>query len=226
MLRERLREILLGAPAGPALLHAPEPRLPAVGPQAGWERRSHGLDQFFGGLAGDSGLAILDLGEVNQAKVSFITALGHRMYSEDFLHALDASFGEDSIEAQANPQRVREFLDQALRFPRTHFDGVLAWDALQYLARPLLVAVVARLHAILRPGGLLLSLFHSDEKAESAPRYGFRIGDSRTLLLRPLGQRRTPQPFNNRAIERLFQEFASVKFFLTRDRLREVIVRR
>jgi len=34
------------------------------------------------------------------------------------------------------------------------------------------------------------------------------------------------QYFNNRSIERAFQAAASVKFFLTRDNLREVIVRR
>jgi hypothetical protein len=39
-------------------------------------------------------------------------------------------------------------------------------------------------------------------------------------------QRRPAQVFNNRSLEKLFQDFQSVKFFLTRDRLREVIVRR
>jgi hypothetical protein len=40
------------------------------------------------------------------------------------------------------------------------------------------------------------------------------------------GQRKPAQIFNNRSLERLFQDFQSVKFFLTRDHLREVIVRR
>jgi hypothetical protein len=39
-------------------------------------------------------------------------------------------------------------------------------------------------------------------------------------------QRRPAQIFNNRSLEKLFQDFQSVKFFLTRDRLREVIVKR
>jgi hypothetical protein len=38
--------------------------------------------------------------------------------------------------------------------------------------------------------------------------------------------RRPAQLFNNRAIEKLFREAQSLKFFLTRDHLREVIVRR
>ena len=42
----------------------------------------------------------------------------------------------------------------------------------------------------------------------------------------PRGQRRPAQIFNNRSLEKLFQKYHSVKFFLTRDHLREVIVRR
>jgi hypothetical protein len=44
--------------------------------------------------------------------------------------------------------------------------------------------------------------------------------------LTPRGQRKPAQYFNNRSLEKLFQKFHSVKFFLTRDHLREVIVRR
>ena len=42
----------------------------------------------------------------------------------------------------------------------------------------------------------------------------------------PREERRPVQYFNNRHLEKIFQEFASVKFFLTRDNLREVIVKR
>jgi hypothetical protein len=39
------------------------------------------------------------------------------------------------------------------------------------------------------------------------------------------GSRRPAQLFNNRNVEKLFARSESVKFFLTRDRLREVVVR-
>jgi hypothetical protein len=38
--------------------------------------------------------------------------------------------------------------------------------------------------------------------------------------------RTLPNTFNNRSLERLFEEFDSIKFFLTRDSIREVIVSR
>ena len=104
-------------------------------------------------------------------------------------------------------------------------DGVLAWDVLEHLAPALLMAVVERLHKIVRPGSYLLAFFHSDDKLESVPHYAFRIQDVKTLQLSEHGSRRPAQLFNNRNVEKLFARSESVKFFLTRDRLREVVVR-
>ena len=58
------------------------------------------------------------------------------------------------------------------------------------------------------------------------PVYSYRIVDSKIISLSPRGERKPAQFFNNRSLEKLFQEFESVKFFLTRDHLREVIVKR
>jgi len=51
-------------------------------------RTSRGLEEFFNYIRGQSGLRILDLGSANQQNVTFITNLGHRLYSEDFLRIL------------------------------------------------------------------------------------------------------------------------------------------
>jgi SAM-dependent methyltransferase len=232
LLKERLREIIFGG-NGSHNLDFAQPHLPeangysnghAAPAVEGWERHSHGLEQFFAGLGGEAGLSILDMGEINQTRVSFITDLGHRMYSEDFLRAMDGFFGEHP-DAGSDPRRVEAFLAYTLTFPPGKFDGVLVWDTLEYLSRPMLAAVIERLHRILRPRGCLLALFHTDEKSASVPLYSFRIADARTLILRPKGRRRPAQSFNNRSIEKLFHDFHSVKFFLTRDQLREVIAR-
>ena len=95
-----------------------------------------------------------------------------------------------------------------------------------HLSGPLLETVVRRLHHMLRPGAYLLALFHSEERAETIPTYSYRIQDRKTITLAPRGRRRPAQFFNNRSLEKLFSDFESVKFFLTRDHLREVIVRR
>jgi hypothetical protein len=191
-------------------------------------RNSHGLDQFFASIRERSGLSILDLAGASQSNITFITQLGHRLYSDDIMRTLSTSFGagDDFLLRQAEPQRAEYFLKQSLDFLDGTFDGALVWDTLQYLAPPLLQLTVDRLYRILRPGAYLLSFFSADEKARVIPVNSYRIQDSKTLQLAPRGETRPAQFFNNRAIERLFQNFDSVKFFLTRDNQREVIARR
>jgi hypothetical protein len=190
-------------------------------------RHSHGLDQFCASLEERPGLSVLDLAGASQATVSFLTSYGHRLYSDDFLHQLDLCFGEgDFYENQTNPLKVATFLETAVNYPELNFDGVLVWDTLQFLSAPLLQTVVARLRGSMRPGACMFALFHAEERVETIPTYSYRISDHRQINLAARGQRRPAQFFNNRSLEKLFQDFGSVKFFLTRDHLREVIVRR
>jgi SAM-dependent methyltransferase len=190
-------------------------------------RHSHGLDQFCSSLEERPGLSILDLAGASQQTISFLINYGHRLYSDDFVHQLDQAFGEgDFYENQSNPLKSGKFLDASLNFEPGVFDGALVWDTLQFLNAPLLEAVVKKLHRVLRPGASLLAFFHAEERAETIPTYSYRISDHRTILLVPRGRRKPAQFFNNRSLEKLFHEFESVKFFLTRDHLREVIVRR
>jgi hypothetical protein len=100
------------------------------------------------------------------------------------------------------------------------------WDALQFLASPLVQTVVNRLHRVLRPGSSLLAMFHTEERIGALATYAYRIQDHRTVQMAAPAQRKPAQIFSNRSLEKMFQDFHSVKFFLTRDRLREVIVRR
>jgi SAM-dependent methyltransferase len=231
LLKERLKSILRGsrspAGGGPPPPDPPRSRfLARAGPkQTSRTRLSRGLDQFFGYFRDQSGLALLDLGGTFQDNINFITSLGHKFYSEDFLRIHQETFGADPAD-QANPGRIEYFLRQSLNYPDQQFDGVLGWDVLEYLAPALLTATVDRLERILKPGGYMLAFFHSADRPGAVPCYSFRIQDCATLLVAEHGQRERNQLFNNRKLEKLFHNFASVKFFLTREHLREVIVRK
>lgn len=194
-------------------------------PESVSTRQSRGLEEFFGHIRDQSGLNILDMGGASQENVSFITSLGHRLYSEDFLHILSETFGPEDIAEQSNSRQIDYFLRQALDYPDGQFDGVLLWDVLEYLSPVLLPAVVDRLRRIVRPKGYMLAFFHSDYKSDTVPYYTFRIQDLNSLQVAGYGMRRPTQLFNNRGLEKLFGQFESVKFFLTRERLREVIVK-
>ena len=198
------------------------------GPAAPQTRSSHGLEQFFSSIQGEENLSILDCAGASQANISFITALGHRIYSNDIVQAMEEVFGRegDFLANQADPQRAATFLRETMSFDDQSFDGALIWDTLQFLAPPLLDQTVDHLSRVLRPRASLLAFFHADEKLGSAPLYSYRITGPKTMSLTPRGVVRPTQYFNNRTLEKLFQKFQSVKFFLTRDHLREVIVRR
>ena len=188
-------------------------------------RTSRGLEEFFAEIRGQSGLTILDFGPATQQNVSFITNLGHRLYAEDFLKVLHETFGTKDTVDQSNPGRIEYFLKQAMDYPDGHFDGVLIWDVLEYLEPPLLAAVVERLRRIVREKSLMLAFFHSDDKRASVPYYTFRIQELNLLQVTQEGQRKPARLFNNRDLEKLFGAFNTVKFFLTREQLREVIVK-
>jgi 2-polyprenyl-3-methyl-5-hydroxy-6-metoxy-1,4-benzoquinol methylase len=212
-----------GGPTPPSRLRFP-PR-DTKGAETVTTRQSRGLREFFDYIRDQSGLTILDLGGATQQNVNFITNLGHRLYSEDFLQILHETFGMEDTVDQSNPGRIEYFLRQALDYPEAHFDGVLIWDVLEYLAPALLTAVVERLVKIVRPKSYMLAFFHPDGKVETVPFYTFRIQEVNSLQIAERGARRPAQLFNNRSLEKLFGKFDSVKFFLTRERLREVIVK-
>ncbi|MEO8593379.1 MAG: methyltransferase domain-containing protein [Candidatus Solibacter sp.] len=188
-------------------------------------RPSRGLEEFFVQIRDTSGLTMLDLGGANQKNLSFIMDLGHRLCSEDFVRILNEAFGAEDGGDQTNPGRIDYFLKQTLDYPQGHFDGVLIWDVLEYLHPVLLNAVVERLHYIVRPKAYMLAFFHSDDKLEMVPNYTFRIQQVNELEVTLHGMHTPAQLYNNRSLEKLFSRFESVKFFLTRDRLREIIIK-
>ena len=226
MFRDRLRAILRSQPGSPESSPVSERNALASAldrpPKASdfVPRHSNGLEQFFSYIKGESGLNILDLAGANQSNVSYITNLGHKIYSEDFLRSL--RFASNGT---GQPQ-LETFLGQNLNHEEASFDGVLVWDVLEYLNPTLLTATIERLFRITKPGSYLLAVFQAQDKADTVPQYSFRIQDSKTLLVADRGRHKPEQVFNNRSLEKLFQEFQSLKFFLARDKLREVIVRR
>lgn len=221
MLKDRWRT----EPGSPLLYPQGRGAASALQPQT---RASHGLEQFFSSIQDQENLSLLDFAGASQANISFITALGHRIYSNDIVRTLEEAFGkgDEFVANQSDPLRAAAFLRESLDFPENSFDGALVWDTLQFLAPPLLQDTVDRMFQIMRPQSYLLAFFHAEEKADTIPLYSYRIVEPKVLSLTPRGQRKAAQYFNNRSLEKLFQKFNSVKFFLTRDHLREVLVRR
>ncbi len=216
-------------PARPAMPPRPPPEsTEVVAPRpAPVPRSSPALRQFVSSLDTSRDLRLLDLGGANSANIAFMTNLGTRLYSEDFFATLEDCFGDgDFYENQRDPGRVDSFLIQTFSEQRGPFDGALVWDCLQFLRPSLLERTIDHLHRVLEPGAHILAYFYADARAGVTPQFQFKIHDQHSLLIENRGEMPPGQTFSNRNIERLFEDFSSVKFFLSRDNIREVLVRR
>jgi hypothetical protein len=190
-------------------------------------RQSSALEQFFQAFHGQAGLTVLDLGVSNQETTDFFNVLGHRLRYDNFVQSIDESFGGGDLYVnQEDEERIEAFQAKVLNFEENSIDGVLVWDSLQYLSPALLEGAVSQMHSILHKGGQLLTIFHSDEKLVQIPSYSYRIQARNRVRLVSRTDRKPAQFFTTRSLEKVFRNFDQVKFFLTQDSLREVIVRK
>lgn len=187
-------------------------------------RRSTGFQEFIRGIAKTEGQRILDLGPTSPSNISFITGLGHRAYNEDVLLASHDPAMITTDKDGVKSIDVPRFLSENLAHERELFDAVLFWDVPDYLDESLVKPVIERIHKVTKPGGLLLGFFHTRDAGPNAPYYRYHIADKDTLELQRGPQFALKRVFNNRHIENLFHDFHSLKFFLGRDNIREVLV--
>jgi hypothetical protein len=188
------------------------------------QRRSTGFSEFIKWMAREEGLSILDLGSTSPANITFFIGLGHRFHQEDMLRlGFDKSLLVPNSEG-GTAIDVDRFLDENLRFERQEFDAVMFWDLADYLPEPLVKPVIERIHIGMKPGAILFSFFHTKDAGAEAPFYRYNIASKDTLEMQPASPYKLQRVFNNRHVENLFRDFNSIKFFLGRDNIREVLV--
>ncbi len=172
----------------------------------------------------DHKLCALDLGPTSPANITFLTGRNMRVYNEDILRAAkDPSFLTRQ-EDGSHRVDLNKFFAENLAYPKGHFDAIACWDAADYLPEELVRPLVDRMHAILKPHGMLLALFHTKDAGADSPYCRYHIIQPDVLELEPEPGFRIQRIFNNRHIEVLFQDFGSRKFFLGRDNIREVVL--
>lgn len=195
----------------------------AVGTASRVSRRSSGLQEFTRLIKTDEVLTLLDLGPTSASNITYLTGLGHKLHSEDVLEAsADPSYRTNGADGSVTVDTER-FLKENLLFGEKKFDAVLCWDIPDYLPEPLVKPMIERLHGALKPGGMVLGFFHTRDAGPNAPYCRYHIAGSDVLDMQPVPRFRLQRVFNNRHIETLFQNYKSLKFFLARDYLREVL---
>jgi len=206
-------------------------------------RRSSGLGELARLWDSESPLCVLDLGSTSATNITFFTERAHKIYSEDLLVSSTEPTLVTKDEQGNTVLDSRKFLAENLQYPAAHFDVVLCWNLADYLDETLVRPVMGRLWSVLKPGGMLLAFFHTKDAGPDSPCYRFHIVGKDTLEMQRIIMRRETRRgptgavhtavvdgfrlqrvFNNRHIETLFRDFASIKFFLARDNVREVLV--
>ena len=211
--RRLLRQVL-GQPDLPPAAAASIP--------ASLQRRSNGLREFWSGIEGQPQQAILDLGSACQSNLSFITGRGCKLYAEDLFRAsLRAPVPRSG---QPPLPEAASFFRENLTYAEGQFTGILCWDLLDFLPEHLLKPCIENLYSFLQPGGNLLAFFHTGSPGQDAPVCQYRIHSADTLEVTGKEAGKLRRHFNNRAIENLFRNFSSLKFYLSRDNLREVVI--
>ncbi|HKD92458.1 MAG TPA: class I SAM-dependent methyltransferase [Terriglobales bacterium] len=199
-------------------------------------RRSSGFTEFARRIVGQEPLNILDLGPTSPANIEYLTNLGHKVYNEDVLHAGTDPALVTPGEGDKPTIDVARFLSSSLQYEPEKFDAVLCWDVADYMPEVLVKPMVDRIHRATKPGGSVLAFFHTKDAGPDAPYYRYHIGGPETLSLQAMwkqGPVKTRVPlfrlqriFQNRHVENLFRDYGSLKFFLARDNVREIIVLR
>ena len=187
-------------------------------------RRSTGFNEFIKYISKQENLRILDLGATSAANITFMTGLGHNFHQEDLLRL---SADKDLIVSNGDGGTVfdtERFLRDNLNFEREEFDAVMLWDVADYLPEPLVKPVIERIHVGMKPTSILLGFFHTKDAGPQEPFYRYHIASKEAVDMQPGESFKLQRVFANRHVENLFRDFASIKFFLGRDNLRDVLV--
>ena len=201
-------------------------------PQAGGKsaprtrRTCIGLGEFMRSLSSSSEdkACVLDLGPTSPTNITLLTDMGVRVFNEDILRE---SQGDNYCVKQEDGTLqfdAEKFFAGNLDYPADQFDAILFWDVADYLPESLVKPLVERLQAMLKPKGHLLAFFHTKDAGVESLYSRHDIVQKDILELEPIQGFKLQRIFNNRHIENLFKDFASRKFFLGRDNIREVLM--
>ncbi len=185
-----------------------------------------GLAEFMRGLSssGEQKTCVLDLGPTSPTNIALLTEMGVRVFNEDILReSQDEGYcvkqEDGTLQFDAS-----KFFAENLDYAADQFDAILFWDVADYLPESLVKPLVERLQAMLKPKGHLLAFFHTKDAGAESLYSRHHIVQKDTLELEPIQGFKLQRIFNNRHIENLFKDFASRKFFLGRDNIREVLM--
>ncbi len=187
---------------------------PPVVPSAG----SRMMNRYFEFLAKYDRPEILDLGPVCGSNISFFLDRGSKLHVCDVFSPL--ARGEQQPAGPA--ERILSMLD----YKESSLDGIHAWDLFDHLNDDLLSSVVPKLHALLKPHGLLIMLASNSSNPQPHPLFCLMNGSDGAVLHTATDYRLPFYHRSNRDIDRGMKPFRQANSFICTSGLREFMFKR
>lgn len=188
-------------------------------------RQSTGWRDILKHLSDAPGLRVLDFGATSPNNINLLTGMGHSVYMANVVQ--DAARPEwrkpDPEKEGAVTFDVQGFVDANLNFSGREFDVVLLWDTADYLPPEVVPALFHKLHDVLRPAGHLLAFFHGSAAGAGTVFLRYQLSSGPELTLQGAGNYPVLAIYQNRQVEAFLADYASTRFILGKDNIREVI---
>jgi len=178
------------------------------------------------------GLRVLDFGATSPPNINYLTELGHSVYmanpvsdaaAAEWRKPAVAGAGEPPAEAEFDAER---FCASNLTFSGRVFDVILLWDTANYLPPTLAAPFFLRMQEVLQPGGRLLAFFHPRKDAPETVFSRYQLRDSEELIALRTGPFLIEAVYQTRQVERFFDKYQDIRFYLGKDNVREVYATR
>ncbi|HSU18826.1 MAG TPA: class I SAM-dependent methyltransferase [Acidobacteriaceae bacterium] len=186
-------------------------------------RPSRGWAEVLSYLKGNESLRVLDFGTTSPQNINFLTALGHSVYMANVVQDANRPEWQRTSESGEPEYDIEGFVKSSLDFSGRDFDVILLWDTANFLPPAMVPAMFDRLGEVLRPQGKLLALFHGKTEGPETGFSRYQLSDTDQLTIVPAGDYPVRQVYQMRQIEKLLEGYASTRFFLGKDNMREVI---
>lgn len=190
-------------------------------------RHSSGWAELLKFLQSTEGLRVLDIGPTSSTNINFLTGLGHSIYMANLVE--EASRPEWMVmpaPGETPVFDVARFLASNLNFSGRTFDVVIFWDTADFLPEALVAPLFARMYEAMQPGGRLLAFSHTKATGAEVGFFRYHLTATDMVEMQAGGGFPLLRVYNNRQIENLLKPFASFRFFLAKDNLREVLATR
>jgi SAM-dependent methyltransferase len=187
-------------------------------------RPSSGWRDLLAHVQESEGLRVLDFGATSSNNINYLTGLGHSVYMANVVEEAARPEWMKPTGAEGNAEfDVAGFVEANLGFSGRDFDVVLLWDTADYLPEELVPALFARMHEVLRPEGRLLAFFHGKATGPETLFSRYQLTETSELQVLGAGDFPVRAVYQPRQIEKFLEDYASTRFFLGKDSIREVL---